>query len=90
MNTKRGRQMTIKQKLIELEITLPEPARAVGSYVPVVKGSGLLFVSGQLEVAEWHHILWSNRSMLHILCYGMFGFGGYYLVRNYVKKRMGR
>lgn len=34
------------------------------------------FITGALEVAEWHHILWSNRSVLFI---GAFAVGGYFV-----------
>jgi len=45
------------------------------------------FISGQLEVSEWHHILWSNRSMLHIIFYGMLGYGAWWFVSQMWRKR---
>ena len=39
-----------------------------------------LFISGQLEIAEWHHILWSNRSVLHISFFGILGYGAWWLL----------
>lgn len=45
------------------------------------------FISGALEVSEWHHILWSNRSMLHIAFYGVLGFGAWWLVIRLWKKK---
>lgn len=45
-----------------------------------------LFISGALEVREWHHILWSNRSMLHIAFYAMLGYGLIWLVLARLRK----
>jgi enamine deaminase RidA (YjgF/YER057c/UK114 family) len=39
-------------RLRDLGIDLPEPARPVASYVPVVVAGGLAFVSGQVPMAE--------------------------------------
>ncbi len=44
--------MSIDQRLEELEITLPEPAAPVASYVPTVEHGGLLHVSGQISFRE--------------------------------------
>ncbi len=46
-----------------------------------------LFISGALEVSQWHHILWSNRSMLHIAVYGMLGYGAFWYVLSFLRKR---
>lgn len=40
--------MSIEARLVELGITLPEPAAPVAAYVPVVIAGGLAHVSGQL------------------------------------------
>lgn len=48
------------------------------------------FVSGQLEVSEWHHILWSNRNMLHVMAYGLFGYGIVWYVMRSLKGRKGK
>src|SRR3546814_3424508 len=41
-------KMTIEARLLELGITLPQPAAPVASYVPVVVAGGFAHVSGQL------------------------------------------
>jgi len=41
-----------EQRIQELGITLPPAARPVASYVPVVKSGRLLFVSGQVPMAD--------------------------------------
>lgn len=41
---------TPEEKLAELGITLPEPAKAVANYVPFVITGNLLFVSGQVSL----------------------------------------
>ncbi len=47
-----------------------------------------LFISGALEIKEWNHVLWSNRSMLHIMFYGVLGFGAVWIVmKNFRKKK---
>ena len=46
-----------------------------------------LFISGQLEIKEWHHILWSNRSMLHIAFYGVLGYGAWRLISQGLSKK---
>lgn len=40
----------IDQKLQQLDIELPEPARPAGEYLPAVNRAGLLFISGQFPV----------------------------------------
>jgi enamine deaminase RidA (YjgF/YER057c/UK114 family) len=44
--------MSIEQRLAEIGITLPQPAAPVAAYVPAVEAGGLLFISGQISVAE--------------------------------------
>ena len=44
--------MSIDQRLEELEITLPEPAAPVASYVPAVEHGGLIHVSGQISFRD--------------------------------------
>jgi enamine deaminase RidA (YjgF/YER057c/UK114 family) len=44
--------MTPSQRLGELNITLPPAAKPVGSYIPATKTGRLLFVSGQLPLAD--------------------------------------
>jgi enamine deaminase RidA (YjgF/YER057c/UK114 family) len=44
--------MTIAQRLIDLGITLPQPAAPVAAYVPAVEIGGLLHISGQLPFRE--------------------------------------
>ena len=43
--------MTIEKKLKELEIDLPKAPDPVGAYVAFKRGSGLLFISGQLPIS---------------------------------------
>lgn len=43
---------SIAARLQELGIVLPPPAKAVGDYVPTVMTGALLFVSGQLPMAD--------------------------------------
>jgi hypothetical protein len=45
------------------------------------------FISGELEVSEWHHILWSNRSMLHISFYGALGYGAWWFLHQMLRKK---
>lgn len=40
--------MSIDQKLIELDIVLPEPAAPLASYVPAVRSGNMVYISGQL------------------------------------------
>jgi hypothetical protein len=47
------------------------------------------YISGKLEIKEWHHILWSNRSMLHIMFYGMIGYGAFWVFNQMRKKQKG-
>jgi enamine deaminase RidA (YjgF/YER057c/UK114 family) len=42
----------IEQKLAELDITLPEPAAPVASYVPTVEAGGFLYISGQISFVD--------------------------------------
>lgn len=42
--------MTIAQRLTELGLELPPPARPVGSYVPVVRVGDVVITSGQLPL----------------------------------------
>lgn len=44
--------MTIAQRLLDLGITLPQPAAPVAAYVPTVEIGGLLHISGQLPFRE--------------------------------------
>ena len=44
--------MTPEQKLRELNIDLPAPARPVGAYVPSVRTGSLIFTAGQLPLAD--------------------------------------
>jgi enamine deaminase RidA (YjgF/YER057c/UK114 family) len=44
--------MSIDNRLAELGIALPKPAAPVASYVPAVESAGLLYISGQISVAE--------------------------------------
>lgn len=38
-----------------------------------------LYISGQLEIKEWHHVLQSNKNMLVVISFGIYGFGAYVL-----------
>lgn len=44
--------MSIEAKLLELALTLPEPAKPVASYVPTVRTGNLVVVSGQLPFRD--------------------------------------
>jgi enamine deaminase RidA (YjgF/YER057c/UK114 family) len=44
--------MGVSERLEELGIELPPPARPVASYVPVTQGSGLAFVAGQIPLED--------------------------------------
>jgi len=46
-----------------------------------------LFISGKLEVSQWHHILWSNRNMLHVMAYGLLGYGGWIAASKMLRRR---
>ena len=50
--------MTIEDKLAEMEVTIPDPKPALGSYVPAVQTGSLVFVSGNLPIQ-------ADGSMLH-------------------------
>lgn len=43
---------TIDARLAELGITLPTPAAPVAAYVPTVEANGMLFISGQVSLAD--------------------------------------
>lgn len=45
-------QTSPEQKLSELGITLPTPAKPVAAYVPFVMTGDLLFISGQLNMVD--------------------------------------
>lgn len=45
---------SIESRLAELEITLPEPPKAVAAYVPAVLTGQLCFTSGQLPLHNGH------------------------------------
>lgn len=45
------------------------------------------YIAGELEVSEWHHILMSNRNMLHVMCYGLLGYGVYLMFVQMRKRR---
>ena len=42
----------IDQRLAELGIILPEPPKAVGSYVPAVLAGDMLYISGQIPMSN--------------------------------------
>ena len=42
--------MTPEQKIAELGLVLPEPAKPVGAYIPAVQTGKLVFTSGQIPV----------------------------------------
>ena len=44
--------MSIKEKLSELDLTLPTAAAPVAAYVPAVKSGNLVFTAGQLPVVN--------------------------------------
>jgi len=44
--------MSIKDKLAELGLTLPEAAAPVAAYVPVVRTGNLVFTAGQLPLVD--------------------------------------
>lgn len=44
--------MTPSRKLEELGLTLPTPARPVGSYLPALRTGSLVFTSGQLPMTD--------------------------------------
>tara|TARA_S200000501_G_C20758074_1_gene714826 strand:+ start:240 stop:701 length:462 start_codon:yes stop_codon:yes gene_type:complete len=44
--------MNFEKKIIELNITLPDAADPVGSYVATKKSGKLLFISGQISINE--------------------------------------
>lgn len=49
-----------------------------------------LFISGQLEVSEWHHILWSSHNAFYVISFIVYGFGlSWLVVRFWKRKRKG-
>ena len=44
--------MSIELKLLELGLTLPEPAKPVAAYVPAVQVSGMVYTSGQIPLVK--------------------------------------
>ncbi len=42
----------IKEKLVEMGITLPNPPSPAGAYVPVAISNGTAFVSGQIPISD--------------------------------------
>ena len=44
--------MTPLQRLAELGLELPEPAKPVGAYVPAVRSGNLIFTSGQIPMRK--------------------------------------
>ena len=50
----------IESRLNDLGITLPEASAAIANYLPVARSSGLLFVSGQLPMADGR-VAWTGR-----------------------------
>ena len=49
--------MSIKQKLKELNISLPEPKAPVGAYVATKIVGNLLFISGQISIDENENLI---------------------------------
>ncbi len=47
-----SKTQSIHRRLAELGLTLPTPPRPVASYVPAVRAGDLVFVSGQIPMAE--------------------------------------
>ena len=52
--------MTVDQRLAELGIELPEPARPVASYLPVVISGSFAYVSGQVPL-DGGRPLWTGK-----------------------------
>lgn len=50
----------IESRLNDLGITLPEASAAIANYLPVARSGGLLFVSGQLPMADGR-VAWTGR-----------------------------
>ncbi|MEE9304553.1 MAG: DUF2723 domain-containing protein [Thiotrichaceae bacterium] len=46
-----------------------------------------LYISGQLEVAEWHHILWSSHNAFYVISFIVYGFGLSWLVMRFWKRK---
>jgi len=55
---------TIEQKLISMDIELPNPAPPAGSYVQTVKTGNLVFVAGH-SIGEMNYFLIVNHSPDH-------------------------
>lgn len=53
--------MTIEDKLAEMGVTIPDPKPALGSYVPAVQTSNLVFVSGNLPIQADGSVLHSGK-----------------------------
>ena len=50
------------------------------------------FISGKLEISEWHHVLWVRNptglgQMLFIIVFGIYGYGAFFLTMRMLKKR---
>ena len=45
------------------------------------------FITGQLEVAEWHHILRTNHNAIFAISFGIYGLGIYWIILKLVAKR---
>ncbi|HLC24579.1 MAG TPA: RidA family protein [Nitrosopumilaceae archaeon] len=50
----------IEEKLCTLGITLPNPPKPAGSYIPVVRTGNLVFVSGQIPISDGK-VLYSGK-----------------------------
>ena len=47
---KEGRSLKAEDKLKEMGITLPEPAKPVAAYVPAIVSKGLVYTAGQIPL----------------------------------------
>jgi len=50
------------------------------------------FISGQLEVAEWHHVLWVRSpsglgQMLFVIVFGIYGYGVFFVLKRLWSRR---
>ncbi len=43
---------TVAERLAELGLTLPEPPKPVAAYIPAVKAGNLIFIAGQIPLAD--------------------------------------
>ena len=50
----------IEEKIVALGITLPNPPKPAGSYIPVVRTGNLVFVSGQIPISDGK-VLYSGK-----------------------------